>query len=52
MTEDLKMDGINVIVKDEFAQPLSVSEMTKFIKHLTNCNIEFDKHDHMDCILK
>ena len=51
-TDDLKMDGINVIVKDEFAQPLNVTEMKKFINHLNSCDIEFDKKKHKDYIIK
>ena len=52
MTDDLTMDGINVIVKDEFAQPLIGKEMKEFINHVKSCTIEFDKHNHMDYIIK
>ena len=46
-TNELKMDGINMIVKNEFAQPLNENEMAVFIKHLKSCKIEFDKHKHI-----
>jgi len=46
------MDGINVIVKDEFAQPLSGNDMKKFMNHLNSCNIQFDKKKHKDYIIK
>ena len=51
-TDELEMDGIKMIVKNEFAQPLNEKEMTEFIKHLKSCKIEFDKHKHMDYIKK
>ena len=51
-TDDLNMDGINVIVKDEFAQPLSTTEMKKFMNHLRSCDIQFDKKKHKDYIIK
>mgnify|MGYP006061053537 CR=1 FL=1 len=51
-TNELKMDGINMIVKNEFAQPLNEKEMAEFIKHLKSCKIEFDKHKHMDYIIE
>ena len=50
-TDDLNMDGINVIVKDEFAQPLSTTEMNKFMNHLRSCDIQFDKKKHKDYII-
>ena len=51
-TDELEMDGIKMIVKNEFAQPLNEKEMAEFIKHLKSCKIEFDKHKHMDYIKK
>ena len=51
-TKELSMDGINMIVQNEFAQPLKEKEMAEFIKHLKSCKIEFDKHKHMDYIKK
>ena len=51
-TNELQMDGINMIVKNEFAQPLNEREMAEFIKHLKSCKIEFDKYKHMDYIIE
>ena len=51
-TDELEMDGIKMIVKNEFAQPLKEDEMVEFIKHLKSCKIEFNKHKHMDYIKK
>ena len=51
-TDDLKMDGINVIVKDEFAQPLNANDMKKFMSHLNSCKIQFDKKNHKEYIIK
>ena len=51
-TNELRMDGINMIVKNEFAEPLTEEEMEEFIKHLKSCKIEFDKHKHKDYIIE
>ena len=51
-TNELKMDGINMIVKNEFAQPLNERDMAEFIKHLISCKIEFDKYKDMDYIIE
>ena len=51
-TNELQRDGINMIVKNEFAQPLNEREMAEFIKHLISCKIEFDKYKDMDYIIE